>query len=424
MFKQFIQNKLEKYVRKYIAKHQPKLVLVTGSVGKTSTKLAIATVLSEKYRIRVHEGNHNTNMSVPLGILGIAYPDNIRSVGEWLKVRKAAMQRIKSNQSDCDVIVQELGTDKPGDIAHFGTYLRADVSVVTAVSPEHMASFKNIDAVAKEELEVCNFSELTAINRDDIDGKFAEYITNPEIDTYGLGGAAEYRFLIEDEAAGSIKGKLITPSLSDISVELKVVSESGVKAAVAAGFVAERLGLDPEEISRGLANITAPIGRMNMLRGLKQSTIIDDSYNSSPLAAEAALNTLYKQEAPQRIAVLGDMNELGEVSAAEHTKLGKLCKGNLLSWVVTIGPESEKYLAPAAKINGCQVKSFQDPIGAGAFVHKVLEDKAVVLFKGSQNGVFSEEAIKSILHDPEDLGKLVRQDAHWQEIKAAQFDKF
>src|SRR3990167_6598495 len=126
MFKNFIQKKLEKYVRKYLAKHKPKVVLVVGSVGKTSTKLAIATVLSEKYRVRVHEGNHNTSMSVPLGILGIAYPENIRSLGAWLKVRKAAKQRIKSKDSDCDVIVQELGTDQPGDIPHFGTYLHGD----------------------------------------------------------------------------------------------------------------------------------------------------------------------------------------------------------------------------------------------------------------------------------------------------------
>lgn len=424
MFKNYIQKHIEKYARKYLAKHKPKLILVTGSVGKTSTKLAIATVLSEKYRVRVHEGNYNTHMSVPLGILGIAYPDNIRSITAWLSVRRAAKQRIKAKESDCDVIVQELGTDQPGDIAHFGTYLHGDVAVVTAVSPEHMEFFKTIDAVAREELEVSNFSSITAINRDDIDGKFAELITNPEFDTYGLGGAAEYRFLIEDQKLGSYKGKLITPSLGDIAAELRVTSESGVKAAVAAGFVAERLGMEPEEIASGLNKITPPPGRMNILRGLKGVTIIDDSYNASPLAVQAALGTLYKLETPQRIAVLGDMNELGEQSSTEHQNIGKLCNSNLLSWVVTIGAQSEKYLAPAAKANGCQVKSFRDPISAGAFVHSVIEKGAVVLFKGSQNGVFSEEAIKPILHDTADEKYLVRQSPDWLAKKANQFEKF
>ncbi len=424
MFKNYIQKHIEKYAHKYLAKHKPKLILVTGSVGKTSTKLAIATVLSEKYRVRVHAGNYNTHMSVPLGILGIAYPDNIRSIGAWLSVRKAAKQRIGAKESDCDVIVQELGTDQPGDIAHFGTYLHSDVAVVTAVSPEHMEFFKTIDEVAKEELEVSNFSNLTAINRDDIDGKFAQFITNPEFDTYGLGGVAEYRFLIENEKLGLIKGKMITPSTSDIKVELHIASESGVKAAVAAGFVAERLGLDPEEIATGLNKITPPPGRMNILRGQKGSTIIDDSYNSSPLAVEAALSTLYKQEAPQLITVLGDMNELGETSAREHEKIGKLCNGSMLSWVVTIGEQSEKYLAPAAKANGCQVKSFKDPISAGIFVHSIIEKSAVLLFKGSQNGVFSEEAIKPVLHSTADEQFLVRQSLDWLAKKAAQFEKF
>lgn len=424
MFKNFIQNKIEKYAQKYIQKHQPKLVLVTGSVGKTSTKLAIATVLSEKYRVRVHAGNHNTHMSVPLGILGIAYPDNIRSLGAWLKVRKAAKQRIKSKTSDCDVIVQELGTDQPGDIAHFGTYLHGDVAIVTAVSPEHMEFFKTIDEVAKEELAVSNFSAITVINRDDVAGEYAKYITNPEIDTYGLGGAAEYRFLIEDQRLAKIKGSFVTPSLGDLKVELHVTSETGVKAAVAAGFVAERFGLEPAAIAAGMNKITPPAGRMNILQGLKETIIIDDSYNSSPLAVEAALKMLYQQESPQRIAVLGSMNELGESSAHEHEKVGQLCNAELLSYVVTIGAEAEKYLAPAARNSGCQVKSFPDPISAGAFVHSVIEPKAIVLFKGSQNGVFAEEAIKPILHDTQDEQKLVRQTPDWLAKKAAQFDKF
>lgn len=424
MLKNFIQKKLEKYVRKYIAKHKPKLVLVTGSVGKTSTKLAIATVLSEKYRVRVHEGNHNTHMSVPLGILGIAYPDDVHSIGEWMKVRKAAKQRIKAKQSDCDVIVQELGTDQPGDIAHFGTYLKGDIAVITAVSPEHMEFFKTIDAVAKEELEVTNFSSITLINRDDIAGEYAKYITNPEIDTYGIGGAAEYSFLVEESELGLAKGKLVSPSAGDISASLHVASESGIKAAIAAGFTAERLGLEPSEIASGLAKITPPAGRMNILKGLKDSTIIDDSYNASPLAVSAALTTLFNQEAPQKIAVLGDMNELGEVSASEHKRIGELCNPNVVNWVVTIGSQSAQHLAPAAKAKGCQVKSFSDPISAGTFVHSVLEPHAIVLFKGSQNGVFSEEAIKAILYDSQDQQKLVRQSEAWLDKKKAQFDKF
>lgn len=423
MFKKFIQKRLESYAKKYLAKHQPKLILVTGSVGKTSTKLAIATVLSEKLRVRVHKGNHNSELSVPLAILGIDYPDNIRSLGGWLKVRQAARERVGEATSDCDVIVQELGTDKPGDIPHFASYLTADIAVITAVSPEHMGFFKTIDVVAEEELAVARFSRQTLINRDDIDGRFARDIATPNIDTYGLGGIAEYRFETADSSLTGASGAFIMASHDEIPASLKVASESGIKAAVAAAFVGQTLGLDANQIAAGAAKISAPPGRMNILRGLEQSIIIDDTYNSSPLALAAALEALYKQSAPQRIAILGDMNEFGEASRAAHEKAGALCNPELLDWVVTIGPESKKYLAPAAQKRGCQVKSFDDPLSAGAFVHKILEEHAVVLAKGSQNGIYAEEALKILLHDTEDESQLVRQTPAWLAKKHKQFAK-
>lgn len=424
MLKKHIQKTLEKYVRKYIAKHKPKVILVTGSVGKTSTKLAIATVLSEKYRVRVHAGNHNTHMSVPLGILGIAYPDNIRSISEWMKVRKAAKKRIKAKESDCDVIIQELGTDSPGDIAHFGTYMYGDIAVVTAVSPEHMEFFKTLDAVAQEELGVSNFARATAINRDDVDGQFAQYIQTPSITTYGLGGAAEYRFNIEDQSLKGAIGKLILPTIGEVAVSLKVTSESGIKSAIAGAFVGHQLGMSPQEIVAGMTKITPPSGRMNVLRGLKNSLIIDDTYNSSPLAVEAALNTLYKAATPQRIAILGDMNELGEASTAEHEKIARLCNPDMLHYLVTVGPQTKQHLAPAAMQKGVPTKSFDDPISAGAFVHSILERDAVVLGKGSQNGIFIEEALKILLHETEEEWQLVRQSPEWLAEKDKQFAKF
>lgn len=423
MFKNFIRKKLEKYAKAYMAKHQPKLILITGSVGKTSTKFAIATVLSEKYRVRVHKGNHNTHMSVPLAVLGVDYPDDIRSLNAWLRARKAALQRIKSETNDCDVIVQELGTDTPGDIPHFGTYLTADIAVVTAVSAEHMEFFGDMDAVAQEELAVSSFTRLLLINRDDIDSRFARYVAPPNIDTYGLGGLAEYRFETSDASLRGAAGRFIMNGNGEIPAKLKVASESGIKAAVAAAYVGEKMGLNPHEIANGAAKITPPPGRMNILKGFKNATIIDDTYNSSPLAVEAALQALYRESTPQRIAILGDMNELGKDSAKEHMKIGELCNSGLLDWVVTIGPQSEKYLAPAAVASGCQVRSFPDPISAGGFVRSILENNAIVLAKGSQNGVFAEEAVKLLLLTTSEESQLVRQTPRWLEMKRQQFDK-
>jgi len=425
MMKKYIQKKLEKYVRKYFAKYPDiKLIVVTGSVGKTSTKVAIATVLSEKFRVRLHEGNHNTNMSAPLAILGIDYPKNVKSISSWMAVFRAAKERIKSSP-DVDVIVQELGTDRIGQVPQFGTYLVPYIGVVTAVSSEHMEYFYNIDTVAKEELAAANFSRLAIINRDDIDGAYSKYLTNSNLDTYGTSASAEYYYMSDNYTPdGGYSGVLVAPEWSDpVPAEIHVLGEHMIRPAVAAATVAIKLGMTSAEIVAGLAKVRPLSGRMNVLRGADDTIVIDDTYNSSPLAAEASLRVLYQMTVPQRIAVLGNMNELGETSQIEHEVLGKLCDPNQLAWVITVGDDAEKFLAPAARARGCQVKSFKTALQAGAFVRGVMEEGGAILFKGSQGGVFLEEAVKIVLHSTGDEELLVRQSPEWMATKKAFFSE-
>lgn len=424
MLKKIIRTLMERKVKKYFAKHKPYLVVVTGSVGKTSTKMAVATVLAEKLRVRTEEGNHNMDMSVPPAIMGVEYPEDVRSVKAWLKVLKAMRLRIRE-EKDVDVIVQELGTDMPGDIPRFGTYLAPDIAVVTAVSDEHMEFFGTLEEVAKEELSVAKYSGLTVINRDDIDGKFANFAETNKITTYGLGDGAEYQLAVQPASPldGRI-GKLITPEWGELPVSAQLIGDHSLKAVAAAACVATKLGLSSEQIAVGITKIRSSKGRMNLLRGLKESTIIDDSYNASPLAMKAALETLYSIEAPQRIAILGSMNELGATSAVSHEAIGRMCDPDKLAWVVTIGADAQQYLAPAAVKQGCQVRSFASPFQAGGFVNSVLEEGAVVLAKGSQNGVFAEEAVKVIIRSGEDEDQLVRQNDYWMNKKNQQFSAF
>lgn len=421
MFRKIIQITFEHLAKKYLKRHKPKLVVVTGSVGKTSTKTAIATVLAEKFRVRMQDGNHNTDMSVPLAILGVQYPSDVRSVSAWVNVYKAAKLRI-SEPTDVDVIVQELGTDHPGDVKHFGRYLRPDIAVVTAVTPEHMEYFGTMEAVAKEELAVAKYSKTTVINRDDIDQAYAKYAHTNDVYTYGVSEQSEYRIdFLDANATDGIMGKFISPEWEDLSINLQVIGVPAIKAATAAALVGVRLGLSAKEVAVGVSKITPVNGRMNLLRGINGSTIIDDTYNSSPAAAIASLDTLYALEASQRIAILGSMNELGDFSEQAHKQIGDYCDPTRLAWVVTIGDEAEKYLAPAAHLKGCQVRSFKSPYDAGAFVNSQLSPDTVVLAKGSQNGVFAEEAVKILLHTNEDDKFLVRQSPQWLAIKQRQY---
>jgi UDP-N-acetylmuramoyl-tripeptide--D-alanyl-D-alanine ligase len=425
MFKNYVQKKLEKYVVKYFKRHpEVKLIVVAGSVGKTSTKRAIATLLSQRYRVALHEGNHNTSMSVPVAILGIDYPTDVHKIGAWISVFRAARRRIKE-PTGVDVIIQELGADQPGDIERFGKYLKPHIGVVTAVTPEHMEFFHTMDAVAKEELTAANFVELAIINRDDIDGKYAALLTNNNLDTYGTSGVAEYRFETQDfTVEDGYKGNVIVPEFAEpIAVKIKVAGEHSLRPAMGAVAVAVKMGLSAPEIATGLAAIRPVPGRMNILKGIDDTTIIDDTYNSSPVAAYSALQALYSLQAPERVAILGSMNELGASSKDEHEKLGMMCDPGMLAWVITVGEEAEKYLAPAAKARGCQVKSFKSAIDAGGFARSILEPGAAVLAKGSQNGGYLEEAVKVLCVMSEDH-ELVRQSPEWMQVKEEFFSKF
>lgn len=425
MLKKYIQKKLETYVRRYFKAHpEVKLVAVAGSLGKTSTKIAIATVLSQQYRVRLHEGDRNSPLSVPLAILGIEHPQR-GGLFAWVGVCRAARRRIH-DAADVDVIVQELGTDKPGTMAHYGSYLLPDVSVITAVTSERMDVFSTIESVAQEELAVAQFSRLAIINRDDIDGRHANYLTNGNLTTYGTSGAAEYRFITEDfNPEGGHAGLLIAPdSEQPLAVTIHVSGEHSLRPAIAAAAVGYKLGMNAATIVKGLGQVRSLPGRMNILRGVQQTILIDDTYSSSPLSSASALQTLYTFQAPQRIAVFTSMDDLGADSQKEHEALGRLCDPNILNWVVVVGDEAARYLAPMAKSQGCQVMVCANALDAGAFVHKVLEEGAVILFNGSRKSVYCEEALKVVLHSTDDESLLVRQSPAWLAAKSTFFSKF
>jgi UDP-N-acetylmuramoyl-tripeptide--D-alanyl-D-alanine ligase len=148
---------------------------------------------------------------------------------------------------------------------------------------------------------------------------------------------------------------------------------------------------------------------------------LDDTYNASPDATKAALDTLYKLPAVHKIALLGNMNELGDYSKQAHIAVGEYCDPKQLELVVTIGRDANTYLAAEAEKKGCTVARFDNPYKAGKYLESRLSKGAILLAKGSQNGVFAEEAIKQLLANPADTSKLVRQTPKWLKKKARAF---
>lgn len=409
-------NVLEWQVRQLRARHHFKVIAVVGSVGKTTTKLAIADLLAGSgLRVRAQAGNYNDRVTVPLVFFGLKEP-NLYNVFAWLKVFGVTQSEI-AMPYPYDVVVVELGTDGPGQVEQFA-YLKPSVTVVTAVSAEHMEYFGTLDAVATEELQVFNFSKQVLVNADDIAG---EYLAGREFADYSLiSSQARYQANVTHKG---LEGQTLEVQLpkSAFSAQLRHMGEQGAKAVLAAISVADMLNVPRKAILSGMDSLKPFAGRMQLLAGIKGSKLIDDTYNASPIAATAALDVLYGARTKQRIAILGSMNELGDYTKAAHEEVGAYCDPKKLAVVVTIGQDAKKWLAPAARARGCTVHSFMSPYDAGVYVSRKLEKGAVVLAKGSQNGVFAEEALKLLLANPEDTQKLVRQSSYWQKAKTRQF---
>ncbi len=412
--KKLVVTILGRQVKKLLAKQPVKVVAVVGSIGKTSTKLAVAKVLQTELRVRYQEGNYNDILTVPLVVFGHTNPPNLTNPFAWLQIFMANKRLIRNYPFD--VVVLELGTDHPGDIAAFADYLRVDIAVITAIAPEHMEFFGNLDAVANEELAIAAFSEKLIANKD----LCGQYLEGHDALTYGLSNA-NFHFSKLNFTGQGYDFTLNEATREMFSGSLSALADTELYCALAAVAVARQLDFPQQKLLQAMKQISPAPGRMRQLKGLNGSSILDDTYNASPEAAKAALKTLYKLEASSRIALLGNMNELGDYSQQAHTEIGDFCDPKYLDLVITLGPDANKFMAPAAQAKGCNVQTVQTPYQAAEIIKPLLKNGTILLAKGSQNGVFAEEAVKLLLADQADTVQLVRQSADWLAKKEQSF---
>lgn len=406
-------------VKRLRKKHAFKTIGVVGSIGKTSTKLAIAEVLSKTLRVRYQHGNYNDIVSVPLIYFGHDMPSLLNPIA-WLKIFIANEKQLGKDYP-FDVVVVELGTDSPGQIAAFSNYVSLDLAIVTAIAPEHMEFFSDLRAVAAEELGVARYSKSVVYSTDFVPAEFHDLLPEGAI-SYSLSSAdANYHIANLYHSAGGFEGDIKYGSDIFLHFTHEVVAETQLYSLLAAVVIGRELGLKSTQILAGISTIKPVSGRFRRLRGISNSVIIDDTYNASPEAVKAGLSALYKLTAPHKVAILGNMNELGAMSASAHKEIGELCDPKQLELVVTIGPDANTHLAPAAEAKGCRVMKFDSPYVAGEYLQAKIQPESVVFAKGSQNGVFAEEAVKLLLADPEDASKLVRQSDYWLQRKRKAF---
>lgn len=427
--KKFIQNLLAFLTRKILAKYKPKIIGITGSVGKTSTKEAVFSVLAPYFYARRNLKNYNNEIGLPLTVIGAESGGH--SVLRWFGILLRGFAIWLLPVKYPEILILEMGADHPGDIKYLTDMVRPSIGIVTAVAPVHTEFFGTVEKVAEEKsilIKVLPKDGVAILNYDDPRVRAMREKSVCRAVAYGFEAMADVRAIesavsfhalgVPGHDMGGIHFKL-SQGQNAIPVYLTgVLGRQQVYSALAAASVGLALGLNPIQISEALRGYHPPAGRMNLLSGIKGTTIIDDTYNASPVSVGAALDVfkiLPKNEETKFYACLGDMLELGKDSVQMHREIGWKVAEIGADVLIACGALA-KDIAVGAREGGMgesQVFHFAKPGEAGKFLQEKIKSGDVVLIKGSQ-GIRMEKAVKEIMAEPMKAGELlVRQGPEW-----------
>jgi UDP-N-acetylmuramoyl-tripeptide--D-alanyl-D-alanine ligase len=429
LFKHLVIKILQNQVRRLIENNDLVVVGITGSVGKTSTKYAIATILQQRFQVLSGEGNYNSEIGMPLSLFNEPPPTKIINVISWIKLLYRNERQIK-NGIGYEVAVLEMGADKPGDIKNFMSYITPDYGVVTAVAPSHVEGFGSVDNILREKWTLAQHSKTALVNIDfDILRQQAEKYSNAlgQLYTYSTTVEADFTAQIEPVNKNSkVRSFEVSANLvnTNYQLETQLLAKHSIVSIVPAVALANLMGLSPSQIKKGVSDIKSPPGRLRLYPGIKDSTLIDDTYNANSTSMMAALEFLDELATHRRVAVLGSINELGNLSPSQHELVGRAVP-EYADYLITIGADAKDYLVPAAIETGLhesRIKTFTSPVDAGQWLRKLVQPHDTVLFKGSQGQIYTEEALKHIIINDDIVSNLVRQSPNWVKQKKQYFD--
>ena len=429
LFKKIIVSILTWQARIVLKKYKPKIIAITGSVGKTSTKDAIFTVLSKFKTVRKSEKSFNSEIGLPLTILGV--PNGWSNPAIWIENIIFGFSLIIFKKSYPEYLILEVGVGKPGDIKkNVAPWLAPDIVVITRFpdKPVHVEFFDSVDKIVEEKSALAfalKKDGLLILNHDDEKVYAIHTKANRRTVSYGTNNNATYKATYTsyinttdtngNEITRGISFKLEHDGHTFPIILPNIIGMHYIDSVLAALACAMELGCDLLLSIGYISEYNTPPGRLSLIEGVNNSTIIDDTYNSSPVAAMAALEVLKEMKSKRKIAVLGDMLELGKFTEEEHHILGEKV-AHIADMLILVGPRA-KFIADGALESGFNIKnlySFDSSKTAAKFLSGVVEKGDLVLVKGSQ-GVRLERAVEAIMAHPELKNKLLcRQEREWQ----------
>ncbi|OGL62306.1 hypothetical protein A2839_02840, partial [Candidatus Uhrbacteria bacterium RIFCSPHIGHO2_01_FULL_47_10] len=409
---------------------------ITGSVGKTSTRHAIATILSAKYSVVTSIENYNNELGLPLSILGEKSPG--KNVFGWLKIL------CSSKRKAAEVYVLEYGIDHSGDMDALVAIAKPSIAVMTALSPVHVEFFSSVEQLGEEKaklLAAVPSDGLVVLNADDPNVVGLGSHAVAPIVTYGFRETADVHatdYAIETRSDFSFQpGEQFSElhvnvhvsnardghdhplqSMESILITLtNQLGKSAVSSVLAAIAVAKHLELSDDQILSKLPELKNEPGRMNPIPGIKGSLILDSTYNAAPASMMAALSVLSEfqpVENAKRIAVLGHMAELGAQTEQEHRMVG-MRAAEVCDRLITVG-EAAHHIRHAAIEAGMpeeHTAEFAHPVEAGRWLDHEIKKGDIVLVKGSQSARM-EKVVKDVMAEPLRARELlVRQSKKW-----------
>jgi UDP-N-acetylmuramoyl-tripeptide--D-alanyl-D-alanine ligase len=352
---------LAKYVRR---ESGAKVVAITGSAGKTTTKDTIAELIGTRYRVVKNAGNLNNHLGLPLSLLELRH--------------------------GADVAVMELGMNHAGEIRTLIGVATPEVRVWTNVGEAHIGYFGSTDAIADakgEIMEAATSETLLVANADDARVMARVAAFPGRVVTFGTSEGADVRALdVEDLGLEGSKARLKTAS-GQRELQIPLLGRGHLMNVLCATAVALDMGIDLDTIVEHTKHLTPSSRRGAVLRLPKGVTVIDDSYNSSPSALMRSLEVIARSWGARRIAVLGEMLELGDLSADLHRECGRAAASSRLAKLITIGGEPARLMGEAAIDAGlprAAVTHFATSAEAAPVIASQVIAGDVVLVKGSR----------------------------------------
>lgn len=431
-----------------LALHNPYIIGVAGSVGKSSTRNALHAVLKEYFEVKVVAGNSETG--VPLGILGVTI--NGFTKRNWLGVMFKAARGI-NNLSRTKYLIVEMGIDDPyppKNMSYLLTIVKPNMSIDLNATATHTQQFEKVlkkhtrdnleyilGKIAEEDSKIITngYTKVGIYNNDDgrLKAKIEPKVKRDAMTLLTFGSDKANAIYYLDYQITTKKTKFVYGVTTSKGERVLEISFNGMllppasRESFASVILAcHALGLRYTQIIESLEkNFTIPKGRSSVFPGIKNSLIIDSSYNSSKSTVLSFLDLLLdlkKRTSRPTVFLMGDMRELGNESRREHEEVAHRI-AEVVDELYCVGPQTQEFVIPIVKKKvgrrnrTKKVEWYKNAIQAGLHMKEELPRDAIVLVKGSQNTLYLEEAVKFLLENQNNVKDLTRQEDFWLKTK-------